>query len=135
MKGIYGELYGELYYCTIIFFVYKQARARGSGPHFSLTCSIMAGLNEDQRHALSQLRELTNGGDDEAAINVLESVGWDVQVGPKPLRSFSLGSPCLAALPIAIASCQSHIRERRRRSGTSEPTRFLPTTHRPRNPV
>ncbi|PFH48584.1 hypothetical protein AMATHDRAFT_5669 [Amanita thiersii Skay4041] len=39
----------------------------------------MDALNDDQRYALSQLRELTNGGDDDAAINILESVGWDVQ--------------------------------------------------------
>ena len=45
--------------------------------------STMDGLNDDQRYALSQLRELTNGGDDDAAINILESVGWNVQVRPK----------------------------------------------------
>ncbi|KAF8625700.1 hypothetical protein AX15_005268 [Amanita polypyramis BW_CC] len=39
----------------------------------------MDALNDDQRYALSQLCELTNGGDDEASINILESVGWDVQ--------------------------------------------------------
>ncbi|KIL64931.1 hypothetical protein M378DRAFT_186568 [Amanita muscaria Koide BX008] len=39
----------------------------------------MDALNDNQRHALSQLHELTNGGDDETAINILESVGWDVQ--------------------------------------------------------
>ncbi|KAF8632655.1 hypothetical protein AX17_004788 [Amanita inopinata Kibby_2008] len=39
----------------------------------------MDALNDDQRYALSQLRELTNGGDDDAAIGILESVGWDVQ--------------------------------------------------------
>lgn len=59
----------------------------------------MDGLNDDQRYALSQLRELTNGGDDEAAVHILESVSWDVQVGRKTLPWFSLGSPrchCLA---------------------------------------
>ncbi|KAF9465844.1 hypothetical protein BDZ94DRAFT_1213664 [Collybia nuda] len=38
----------------------------------------MSELNAQQRQALTQLRDLTNGGDDEVAINVLESVGWDV---------------------------------------------------------
>ena len=46
--------------------------------------STMDSLNDDQRYAVSQLRELTNGGDDDAAISILNSVGWDVQVRPLP---------------------------------------------------
>ena len=37
-------------------------------------------LSPTQQHALSQLQALTNGGDVDVAIGVLESVGWDVQV-------------------------------------------------------
>ncbi len=60
----------------------------------------MDGLNDDERYALSQLRELTNGGDDEAAINILESVGWNVQVGLKKpcVDLFNLDSSSPSAL-------------------------------------
>ena len=37
-------------------------------------------LSQSQRDALSQLQALTDGGDTEVAIAVLESCGWDVQV-------------------------------------------------------
>lgn len=37
-------------------------------------------LSATQQEALSQLQALTNGGDAEVAISVLESVDWDVQV-------------------------------------------------------
>lgn len=40
----------------------------------------MSNLDAHQREALAQLRDLTNGGDDDVAISVLDSVGWDVQV-------------------------------------------------------
>jgi FAS-associated factor 2 len=40
----------------------------------------MSYLDARQRHALAQLQDLTNGGDDDVAISVLDSVGWDVQV-------------------------------------------------------
>ncbi|KAJ3522814.1 hypothetical protein NM688_g8821 [Phlebia brevispora] len=36
-------------------------------------------LSPTQRVALSQLQALTNGGDADVAISVLDSVGWDVQ--------------------------------------------------------
>ncbi|KAK7458719.1 UBX domain-containing protein 10 [Stygiomarasmius scandens] len=36
-------------------------------------------LTPSQTAALNQLRDLTNGGDDEVTIGVLESVDWDVQ--------------------------------------------------------
>ncbi|TCD63156.1 hypothetical protein EIP91_005884 [Steccherinum ochraceum] len=36
-------------------------------------------LSPSQRQALSQLQAVTNGGDTEVAIGVLDSVGWDVQ--------------------------------------------------------
>ena len=42
-------------------------------------------LSPTQQHALSQLQALTNGGDVDVAIGVLESVGWDVQVRMQPL--------------------------------------------------
>ena len=37
-------------------------------------------LSPTQRTALGQLQALTNGGDPEVAVGVLESVDWDVQV-------------------------------------------------------
>lgn len=37
-------------------------------------------LSPSQRQALNQLQAVTNGGDAEVAIGVLDSVGWDVQV-------------------------------------------------------
>lgn len=40
----------------------------------------MSLLDARQRHALAQLQDLTNGGDNDVAISVLDSVGWDVQV-------------------------------------------------------
>ena len=42
-------------------------------------------LSPAQRTALSQLQALTNGGDEEVAVGVLESVDWDVQVGGRTL--------------------------------------------------
>ncbi|KAJ7103788.1 hypothetical protein C8R44DRAFT_834579 [Mycena epipterygia] len=36
-------------------------------------------LTASQQAALSQLRDLTNGGDDEVAVSMLEMVDWDVQ--------------------------------------------------------
>jgi len=66
----------DVYY---IFGILLYTNNLGTRRRFSLP-STMDSLNDDQRYALSQLRELTNGGDDEAAINILESVGWNVQV-------------------------------------------------------
>lgn len=37
-------------------------------------------LSPSQQEALSQLQALTNGGDAEVAIAMLESAEWDVQV-------------------------------------------------------
>ncbi|KAF9073974.1 hypothetical protein BDP27DRAFT_1444571 [Rhodocollybia butyracea] len=39
----------------------------------------LSSLTTSQTHALTQLRDLTNGGDDEVAISVLSSVDWDVE--------------------------------------------------------
>ncbi|KAF5354105.1 hypothetical protein D9756_007270 [Leucocoprinus leucothites] len=39
----------------------------------------MSNLSDSQRRALDQLRELTNGANDEVSIGVLESVEWDVE--------------------------------------------------------
>lgn len=47
---------------------------------FKITLDLMSQLDAHQRQALAQLQDLTNGGDDEVAISVLDSVGWDVQV-------------------------------------------------------
>lgn len=88
MRGIEGA-----WGCNVLAVVYTvqyfwlsiqtSSGTRRRSTLFGLTPSTMDSLNDDQRYALSQLRELTNGGDDEAAIIVLESVGWDVQVGLK----------------------------------------------------
>ena len=45
------------------------------------------GLSPSQQAALDQLQALTNGGDVDVAIGVLESVQWDVQVRPSSLNS------------------------------------------------
>jgi FAS-associated factor 2 len=37
-------------------------------------------LTESQQLALDQIRELTNGGSDEVALEVLQSVDWNVEV-------------------------------------------------------
>jgi len=37
-------------------------------------------LSTEQQQALAQLREITNGADDDVAIGVLSSVDWDVNV-------------------------------------------------------
>lgn len=37
-------------------------------------------LTSVQRQSLDQLRELTNGADDEVSMGVLRTVEWDVQV-------------------------------------------------------
>ncbi|KAF5382836.1 hypothetical protein D9757_007312 [Collybiopsis confluens] len=39
----------------------------------------LSSLNPSQVRAVEQLRDLTNGGDDEVAIGVLSSVDWDVE--------------------------------------------------------
>ncbi|KAF7419330.1 hypothetical protein PC9H_001917 [Pleurotus ostreatus] len=36
-------------------------------------------LSDEQQRALQQIRDLTNGGDDDVALSVLHSVAWDVQ--------------------------------------------------------
>lgn len=41
----------------------------------------MEHLSPSQRDAVNQLQALTNGGDVDVTIDVLESVNWDVQVG------------------------------------------------------
>lgn len=43
-------------------------------------------LSSSQKEALSQLQALTNGGDMDVAISVLESVEWDVQVSTCHLK-------------------------------------------------
>lgn len=46
-------------------------------------------LTPRQHQALQQLRDLTNGADDDVAASVLRSVDWDVQVRfsfPAPWR-------------------------------------------------
>lgn len=42
--------------------------------------SSLESLTDSQRLALTQLQSLTNGGDIDIEVAILESVGWDVQV-------------------------------------------------------
>ncbi|KAJ7078398.1 hypothetical protein C8R43DRAFT_1083342 [Mycena crocata] len=56
-------------------------------------------LSESQQAALSQLRDLTNGGDDDVAVSVLESVDWDVQRAAELI--FGGGAPPPPAPPPA----------------------------------
>lgn len=65
--------------------------AAGAGPTLpNLSCIDLPNtmdtdaLSFSQREALSQLQALTNGGDTEVAIGVLDSCGWDVQVSAHP---------------------------------------------------
>ena len=48
----------------------------------------MDGLDSKQRQALLQLRELTDGADDEVSISMLSIVDWDVQVNTTNLFFF-----------------------------------------------
>lgn len=43
--------------------------------------SGLESLTDTQKLALTQLQSLTNGGDIDVEIAILESVSWDVQVG------------------------------------------------------
>ncbi|KAF8218339.1 hypothetical protein K438DRAFT_1925462 [Mycena galopus ATCC 62051] len=51
----------------------------------------MSTLSESQQEALAQLRDLTNGGDDDVAVGMLESVNWDVQAAAELV--FGHGAP------------------------------------------
>ncbi|CAA7270771.1 unnamed protein product [Cyclocybe aegerita] len=53
----------------------------------------MDDLDNDQRAALQQLREITNGADDDVAIGVLSSVDWDVQRAAELIFGTSSGAP------------------------------------------
>ena len=65
----------------------------------------MDSLDADQRRALSQLREITEGTDEEVAMSVLSSVGWDVQVRRWRLESSQL--PPMAVLTFQDRRLQS----------------------------
>jgi hypothetical protein len=63
-------------------------------------------MDTAEQQALAQLRALTNGCDDEAAINVLASVDWDVQVCLSTLGLYHIiedlstrGPPILSLIP------------------------------------
>lgn len=43
----------------------------------------MDGLDDTQRRAVSQLREIIGDADEDVAVSVLNSVDWDVQVRPR----------------------------------------------------
>ncbi|KAF7377744.1 UBX domain-containing protein [Mycena sanguinolenta] len=51
----------------------------------------MSTLSESQQAAVAQLRDLTNGGEDDVAIGILESVDWDVQRAAELV--FGAGAP------------------------------------------
>ncbi|KAL0057820.1 UBX domain-containing protein 10 [Marasmius tenuissimus] len=48
-------------------------------------------LTDEQKVALNQFREMTNGGDDDVAISMLQSVDWDVQKAAEMI--FGTGAP------------------------------------------
>ncbi|THU84302.1 hypothetical protein K435DRAFT_870418 [Dendrothele bispora CBS 962.96] len=50
-------------------------------------------LTPSQNEALNQLRDLTNGGDDEVTIGVLESVEWDVQRAAEMIFGSNINVP------------------------------------------
>ena len=47
-------------------------------------------LSPSQRRSLDQLQVLTDGGDPEVAISVLDSVGWDVQVSYSVVQYYNI---------------------------------------------
>lgn len=49
-------------------------------------------LTDSQRQALDQLRELTNGANDESSISILQSVDWNVQVNYSALSVIRLST-------------------------------------------
>ncbi|KAF8954716.1 hypothetical protein BDZ97DRAFT_1927810 [Flammula alnicola] len=63
----------------------------------------MDALDDAQRRAVLQLREITNGSDDEVAVSVLSSVDWDVQRAAELI--FGTSSTSAAPLP---SSSRSH---------------------------
>ncbi|KAJ7705248.1 hypothetical protein B0H17DRAFT_1156753 [Mycena rosella] len=69
----------------------------------------MTTLSPTQQAALGQLRDLTNGGDDDVAVSMLESVDWDVQraaelifgsVAPPAASDSSSAAPRIASFEI-----------------------------------
>ncbi|KAL0958889.1 hypothetical protein HGRIS_014208 [Hohenbuehelia grisea] len=59
----------------------------------------MEALTDTQREALAQIRDLTNGADDQVSIDVLSSVGWDVQSAAELLFGQTTSSPTRADEP------------------------------------
>jgi hypothetical protein len=58
----------------------RTTRVNGSRTKQHVCPLRMENLTLNQRRALAQLQDLTNGGDDDVAVSVLGSVQWDVQV-------------------------------------------------------
>ncbi|KAF4566349.1 hypothetical protein EYR36_011775 [Pleurotus pulmonarius] len=64
----------------------------------------MDNLSDHQLHALQQIRDLTNGADDDVALSVLQSVGWDVHKAADVIFS---GGPIPAPPPALSTSSHS----------------------------
>ena len=67
----------------------------------------ISSLTPSQAAALEQLQVITNGGDPDVAMDVLASVGWDVQVST---------AACLQHLASPLYSCSEGYRNDIRRS-------------------
>ncbi|KIY43439.1 hypothetical protein FISHEDRAFT_62532 [Fistulina hepatica ATCC 64428] len=67
-------------------------------------------LDERQRQAVAQLKDLTNNADDEVAVGVLESVNWDVQRAAELIfdhpPSASAASSSNRSLPAPVTSSE-----------------------------
>ncbi|KAI0073854.1 hypothetical protein K474DRAFT_1666141 [Panus rudis PR-1116 ss-1] len=61
-----------------------------------------ATLSASQREAFDQIQALTNGGDPEVAINVLESVNWDVQRAADMIFESTTSAPSTTSRPPEI---------------------------------
>jgi hypothetical protein len=80
-------------------------------------------LSPSQREALRQLQALTNGGEAEVAIAILESVDWDVQVSHSFYTlSLGLGTACLV-------SSQGHLLDLWQKSWVLMKCRIFPAAH------
>lgn len=62
----------------------------------------MDDLTPEQVAAVAQLRELTNGSDEEVAVNVLRSVDWDVEVSIIMLSLRTTAELLLSAQPTFV---------------------------------
>ncbi|KAI0689671.1 hypothetical protein BC835DRAFT_1368079 [Cytidiella melzeri] len=70
-------------------------------------------LSPSQQEALSQLQALTNGGDAEVAIAILDSVGWDVQRAADVVFDHNTSAPLRISQPATSSSSEPPARTTR----------------------